>query len=148
MLRRYRLLFLIGIIFFAAVLRLYQLGVTPVSPDWDEVALGYNAYSIIQTGKDEYGAFLPVVLRSYDDYKPALYTYLAIPPIFVFGLTVFATRLPSAIFGILTIFITYLLIREVFKKKVWLLLRVFCWRYLPGTSSSLVLLLRPISVCH
>lgn len=125
MLRRYRLLFLIGIIFFAAVLRLYQLGVTPVSPDWDEVALGYNAYSIIQTGKDEYGAFLPVVLRSYDDYKPALYTYLAIPPIFVFGLTVFATRLPSAIFGILTIFITYLLIREVFKKESLALITSF-----------------------
>src|SRR5258708_252135 len=75
------LLLFIGIIFIATLLRLWQLGNMPPSPDWDEVALGYNSYSILHTGKDEFGKLFPVVLRSFDDYKPALYAYLAIPTV-------------------------------------------------------------------
>ncbi len=105
---------MIGIIILAAVLRLWQLGNIPPSPDWDEVALGYDAYSIIHTGRDEFGKFLPVVLRSFDDYKPALYAYLTIPSILMFGLNVFAVRLPSAVFGILSVLATYFLVKELF----------------------------------
>jgi hypothetical protein len=105
---------LIVIILLAATLRLWGLGSTPVSPDWDEVALGYDAYSIIHTGRDEYGKFMPVVLRSFDDYKPALYAYLAIPTVAIFGLSTFAVRLPSAIFGILAVLATYFLVKELF----------------------------------
>src|SRR5688500_14249166 len=107
---------LILIILTAGVLRLWQLGATPISPNWDEVALGYDAYSIIQTGRDEYGNLFPVVLRSFDDYKPALYAYLAIPPIATFGLNAFAVRLPSAIVGILAVLAVYFLVKELFKR--------------------------------
>lgn len=105
------------IIILAAFLRLWQLGNVPVSPDWDEAALGYNAYSILKTGKDEYGIFLPRTLRSFDDYKPPLYTYLAIPAVAAFGLTTWATRLPSAIMGILAVAGVYFLVGELFRKK-------------------------------
>ncbi|OGH43936.1 MAG: hypothetical protein A3J14_01960 [Candidatus Levybacteria bacterium RIFCSPLOWO2_02_FULL_37_18] len=104
----------VGIIIIAAVLRFWDLGVVPVSPDWDEVALGYNAYSILQTGRDEYGEFLPIVLRSFDDYKPALYAYCIIPFIKLFGLSTFSIRLPSAITGVLMIIGIYYLIGEFF----------------------------------
>jgi 4-amino-4-deoxy-L-arabinose transferase-like glycosyltransferase len=104
------------IIILASVLRLWQLGNVPPSPDWDEVALGYNAYSIIHTGRDEFGKLLPVVLRSFDDYKPALYAYLTIPSVLLFGLNTFAVRLPSAIFGIISVLAVFLLIREIFEK--------------------------------
>lgn len=107
-------LILLFIVIIAVVLRFYQLGSTPVSLDWDEAALAYNAYSISETGRDEYGEFLPVVLRSFNDYKPALYSYLAIPSISVFGLNNFAVRFPSAIFGVLTVLATYFLVRELF----------------------------------
>ncbi len=103
------------ILIIGAVLRFWQLGNVPISPDWDEVALGYNAYSIIQTGRDEYGEFFPIVMRSFDDYKPALYSYLAIPTVAVFGLNVFAVRSVSAFFGLLTILAVYFLLRELFK---------------------------------
>ncbi len=109
---------LLFIIVIAGVLRLWRLGEVPISPDWDEVSLGYNAYSIMHTGRDEFGKFLPFVLRSFDDYKPALYAYLAIPSIFIFGLDTFAVRLPSAIFGILTVIATYFLIKELFTKRL------------------------------
>lgn len=106
---------LIGIVMLTAGLRLWQLGNIPPSPDWDEVALGYDAYSIIHTGRDEYAKFLPVVLRSFDDYKPALYAYLAIPPVLVFGLNTFAVRLPSAVFGIISILAVFYLVEELFR---------------------------------
>lgn len=104
------------IVLLAAVLRFWQLGNVPASADWDEVALGYNAYSIMQTGRDEYGKFLPVILRSFDDYKPALYTYFVMPSIKVFGLNIFAVRLPSAVFGILTVIAVFFLVKELFKR--------------------------------
>lgn len=99
-------------------LRIWQLGSVPSSPNWDEVALGYNAYSILHTGRDEYGKFLPSVLRSYDDYKPAVYAYFVIPAITVFGLTAFAVRLPAVIFATLAILAVYFLIKELFYKKI------------------------------
>lgn len=102
------------IVIFAICLRFYQLGSVPPSPNWDEVALGYNAYSIWETGRDEYGKFIPVVLRSFDDYKPALYAYLVIPSYLVFGLNTFAVRFPSAFFGTLTVLAAYFLILEIF----------------------------------
>lgn len=97
-----------------SILRLYQLGILPNALTWDEAALGYNAYSIIKTGRDEFGKFLPLVFKSFGDYKPGLYVYLAIPSIFIFGLTEFATRLPSALAGILAILGVYLLTKELF----------------------------------
>lgn len=97
----------------AGVLRFWQLGKVPVSPDWDEVALGYNAYSILKTGRDEYGTKLPLSLRSYDDYKPPLYVYLTIPSVAVFGLTVWAVRLPSAIMGLFAVLGVYFLTQEL-----------------------------------
>lgn len=105
------------IILIAVFLRFYQLGTVPASPDWDEAALGYNAYSILTTGKDEFGKVLPVVLKSFGDYKPALYAYLAIPSVAVFGLNTFAVRLPSALFGVLSVILTYFLVYELFDDK-------------------------------
>ncbi len=110
------LILIIAVVILAAMLRIYQLGNVPPSPDWDEVALGYDAYSIMQTGKDEFGKFLPVVLRSFDDYKPALYAYLIIPAISLFDLSVFAVRFPSAIFGIISVIAVFFLTRELFEK--------------------------------
>jgi len=118
-------LILIGIVLIAAVLRFWQLGQVPISPDWDEAALGVDAYSILHTGNDQFGKFLPVVLRSLNDYKPALYAYLAIPSIAVFGLNTFAVRLPSAIFGTLSVLAVFFLVREIFenyKKRDYLAL--------------------------
>lgn len=119
------LIFLILIVTIASILRLSGLGKVPASPDWDEVALGYNAYSIMQTGRDEYGKFLPIILRSFDDYKPALYIYFTIPSIAIFGLNIFAVRLPSVIFGISMVIGTFFLVKELFKKNNLALLSAF-----------------------
>jgi len=110
-------LVLILILVLAAGLRFWQLGQVPPSPDWDEAALGYNAYSILETGRDEYGKQFPLILRSFDDYKPALYVYLVVPFVKLLGLSVLAVRLPAAILGTLAVLMTYLLVKEIFGKK-------------------------------
>lgn len=104
------------IVIIGTFLRFYELGVNPPSLTWDEASLGYNAYSILKTGSDEYGTFLPLSIRSFDDYKPPMYAYLTIPSVAVFGLNEFAVRFPSAVAGVLTVIAIYFLVRELLSK--------------------------------
>ncbi|MGI8420241.1 MAG: glycosyltransferase family 39 protein [Candidatus Levyibacteriota bacterium] len=105
------------ILFTGTFLRFYQLGSIPAAMDWDEVSWGYNAYSILQTGKDEYGATYPLSFRAFGDYKQPVYVYASTIPIAFFGLTPFATRFPSAFFGSLSIIFVFLLTYELFRKQ-------------------------------
>lgn len=92
------------ILLVAGLLRFWQLNMTPPSPYWEEVALGYDAYSIKQTLKDHHGNFLPLVaFESFGDWKPALYFYAIIPFLYIFDLSVFAVRLPSVIAGVMMV---------------------------------------------
>lgn len=111
------LLIFAGIILIAAFMRFWQLDNVPPSLDWDEVSWGYNAFSILETGKDEYGKLLPIVIRSLDDYKPAMQAYFIVPIIAVMGLTDFAVRFPNALFGVLGTVATYFLAKELFKRR-------------------------------
>lgn len=110
-------LVLLLILSIAIGFRFYKLGEVPLSPDWDETALGYNAYSILKTGRDEYGTFLPITIRSFDDYKPPLYVYLTVPSVALFGLSVWSTRLPSAVSGVLAVLGVYFLVRELIRSR-------------------------------
>ncbi len=109
---------LISILVLAAVLRLWKLGTTPPGLTSDEAALGYNAYSILKTGRDEYGKFLPIIFKSFGDYKPGFYIYLDTPFVAALGLNEFSTRLPSALAGILSVFLIYLICSNLFGKRV------------------------------
>lgn len=104
------------IILLSVFLRFYQLDSNPPSLNWDEVSLGYNAYSILKTGADEYGTKLPLSIRSFGDYKPPLYTYLAVLPIKLFGLNEFSVRFPAAVIGALSVIAIYFLVREILQK--------------------------------
>ena len=132
-LRKYTNIFIfVLIIFLASVLRLYKLGEVPGSLDWDEASIGWNAWSILKTGTDEYGKAWPVSIRSFNDYKPPLYVYAAIPSMAIFGKTEFAVRLPSAFAGILTVAITFFLVKELTKNHLFsvlcsLLLAISPW---------------------
>lgn len=116
MFNKKRNVWLLGLIVVIAVLlRFWQLGSNPPSLTWDEVAWGYNAYSLGIDGKDEFGKFLPYkYLESFGDFKPPVYAYLDILPVKVFGLNEFATRFPSALFGTLTVLMAYFLVKRLF----------------------------------
>jgi len=100
-----------------AFLRFYNLGEIPAGLHRDEAFLGYNAYSILKTGRDMSGNFLPLHLKSFL-YSPAGYSYFALPPLALFGLNTFAVRFPSALFGTVTVLLVYLLSHELFKKSL------------------------------
>jgi hypothetical protein len=92
------------ILVLAIFLRFYHLDSVPPSPYWEEAALGYDAYSIAQTGRDHHGQWLPLVaFESFGDWKPGGYIYAAGPFIKVWGLSVWGIRLPAAISGVLIV---------------------------------------------
>lgn len=101
------LIFLLGLI-----LRFYGLDKNPPSLNWDEVSHGYNAFSILKTGTDEWGQLPVANFRAYGDYPLPLNLYLTIPGIIFFGLNEWTVRFPSALFGSLLIIITYFLTRK------------------------------------
>lgn len=112
------LIALILIIFVGLLLRSSFLNISPPGFNADEAALGYNAYSLLKTGKDEWGETFPLVFKSFSDYKPGGYVYLAMPFIAIFGLNEFSTRLPSIILGTLAIWLIYLVSKRIFKDEV------------------------------
>lgn len=111
-----RRLIFAAIILLAAILRLYQLNSLPAL-NADEAAIGYNAYSLLQTGRDEHGNPWPIHFQSFNDYKPGLYFYIVMPFVALFGLTELAVRLPGALLGIATVWMVYLLAMELFENR-------------------------------
>jgi 4-amino-4-deoxy-L-arabinose transferase-like glycosyltransferase len=101
------------IIFLALFLRLYRLADFPTGLNADEAAIGYNAYSLLETGKDEFGHPWPINFQSFNDWKPGLYFYLVLPFVKILGLSEWAVRLPSAILGTLTVLLVYFLVKEL-----------------------------------
>ena len=104
---------------FAGFFRLYNLNSIPSGFFGDEAALAYNGLAIWQTGMDEWGARLPLTMRSFDDYKPAIYSYLTIPFVATLGLTHAAARYPAALAGTLLPALVFWLVYG-FKKNWWL----------------------------
>lgn len=104
-------LFLVFVLFsLAFAIRIYIVDTAPSGILVDEASIGYNAYSILKTGKDEHGISFPLVFKAFGDQKLPLYPYLVVPAIKYFGLSVFAVRLPSVLAGsILPIVIFFLL---------------------------------------
>src|SRR3990170_6013438 len=111
------LLFAILIVVIASFLRFFSISTNPPSLTWDEASWGYNAYSLGIDGRDEFGRFLPLTyLESFGDFKPPVYAYLSVLPVKLLGLNEFSTRFASAFFGILTVLLTYFLVRKIFPR--------------------------------
>ncbi len=102
---------------FALFLRVIDIDKVPSSLNWDEISHGYNAYSILKTGKDEWGKSFPVIFRAYGDYKLPVYIYITTVSVFFFGLTPLAVRLPSVLAGVGVCLFTYFLVKELFKNS-------------------------------
>jgi 4-amino-4-deoxy-L-arabinose transferase-like glycosyltransferase len=105
------------IIFLAVFLRLYKINSFPPSLYWEEVALGYDAYSILQTGKDHHGNSFPIVaFESFGDWKPSLYFYVLVPFIWLLGLNDLAVRLPAVLSGVLIVIAIGIICRYLAEK--------------------------------
>ncbi len=114
--KRFLILFCLTLLL-SCVIRFYELPQNPEGFDQDEASFGYNAYSILKTGRDEYGKFLPLFSTSFGDYKLAGYMYWQIPFIAVFGLSEFSTRLSTAVSAIITLLLIYFIVNQLFKNR-------------------------------
>lgn len=94
-------------------MRFWEITKYPVSLSMDEVAIGYNAYSILQTGHDEHGKFLPLAFESVGDYKPPVDVYLIVISEAIFSYNEFAVRAPVAFLGALAAVIFIFLLRRL-----------------------------------
>lgn len=112
--RKYLTIIILSLAFLLRVIDLdrFPSGFTP-----DEASFGYDAYSILKTGKDQWGVSFPLVLKSFGDYKSPLYAYLDIAFVAIGGLNKVAVRLPNAVVGTFAVFAVYLLVEALFKKK-------------------------------
>lgn len=135
------ILLLFAIFFLAAFVRFYKLSEYPVGFHVDEASLGYNAYSLLLTGKDENNHAFPLYINTFGDYRPTGYNYLAILPVKFFGLTVFATRFPGALFGSISVFaiffLTYVLFEDILTALVASVLLSFApWHIVLSRASA------------
>jgi 4-amino-4-deoxy-L-arabinose transferase-like glycosyltransferase len=98
---------LILIALFGFFIRLYHVDTNPAGFFCDEAATGYNAFTILTSGKDEYGVSFPALFRSFDNYRPGLPIYTTIPFVYALGLNELSVRLPSVIIGTITLILIY-----------------------------------------
>lgn len=102
------------IVLFGVFLRFFQFGSNPASLYWDEAAIALDARSISETGRDINGeSWLQPILISYGDFKAPMLIWLASLSVKVFGMNPFAIRLPVALFSVLSIYVIYLLVKEL-----------------------------------
>jgi hypothetical protein len=116
-----RFLPLIVLVVIGFWLRFWQLDSIPAGLNWDEAAVGYNAYSLLLTGKDEFGRAWPLFIESFGDYKTALYSILITPIIKELGLSVFSVRILNVFVGSSAIIAAYYLGLVWFRQRRWAL---------------------------
>ena len=110
-----RKLWLLVILFLALFLRLYKLNQLELFGD--ELDVGYHAYSLWLTGRDYMGQKLPVYIHSFSEWRAPLLMYVTAPSVGILGLNSWGVRLPAVIFGILDIWLLYLLVEILSKDK-------------------------------
>lgn len=113
MFRKFKsIIFIIILLTLWFVIYVYKLDKIPSGLYVDEAVSGYNSYSILLTGKDEYGKFMPIAFRFFGSYTPPLFTYLTTIPIKILGLSIFSVRIISSLSSLGMSLIIYKFLRE------------------------------------
>lgn len=97
--------------------RVYKITEIPASLYWDEASIGYNAYSVLKTGKDEWGEFLPIHFRAFGEFKLPVYIYSVSAFQIFFGLSELSVRLPNVFYGLGCILAVYILFRKFIDER-------------------------------
>lgn len=111
------IIILVAIVALGIFLRFYKLDQIPNGLQQDETSIGYNAYSILMTGRDEHGQAFPLYFKAFGEYKLPGYIYASIVPIWIFGLSAWSVRFTSALAGSLTVILMYFLTRRLVEPK-------------------------------
>jgi Dolichyl-phosphate-mannose-protein mannosyltransferase len=104
---------LLIIIAIATFLRLYNLEIAPPALNQDEAVNGVDAYMLGINLRDHHGNFLPPMLQSFNDWASPTLTYLTVPFVKIFGLSVWSIRFANALFGIFCVPLAYGIIKRL-----------------------------------
>ncbi|MBI3485318.1 glycosyltransferase family 39 protein [Candidatus Daviesbacteria bacterium] len=86
----------------------------------DELTLVFDAYSLLKTGMDQTGQFLPLTFNMGAG-RPGGYVYASIPFVALFGPSALGVRSLSIISGLLNIVLIYFLGKKFFSKSTGLI---------------------------
>lgn len=101
------------------------LSFSPVHLNQDELGFALNAYSIVQTGNDENGRFMPLYFWHLGVmWATPVIVYLTAIFLEFLPLSEITIRLPSVFMGMVNLFLIYLLSFKIFKKKFLALISV------------------------
>ncbi len=115
----YPILVLLLIVVLGFCVRIWQIDRAPKGALIDELHFGYIAQSLLQTGADEHNQKWPLIFKGFGDQKLPAMAYLDILPVALWGLSIFAIRVPSLLIGVASILASYWLLREFsFGKKL------------------------------
>ncbi len=109
----------------ATVLRVYGLNTIPIELFGDEIDVGLQANSMLNTGNDYFGNKLPLMFQSFSEYRLPVFIYSAVPFVAIFGLNEWGVRLPAVFWGVLGIIGLYLLCKKLFNEKIALISALF-----------------------
>lgn len=110
---------LVLIILVAIFFRFYQINTNPIAMYGDGLTAVYDAYSILKTGHDQKGEFMPLVF-SLGGGRPGGYIYATVPFVALFGPTETASVMVSVLSGIGIIFLLYFLGKRLFSRSIGL----------------------------
>ena len=99
---------LIAILVLSFLVRIYKIN--NLSLFGDEIDVGYQAFSLLKTGHDYKGNFLPLYIQSLSESRAPLLIYFSIPGVWLFGLNSLGVRITPIIFGIASIYLLYKLV--------------------------------------
>lgn len=108
---------LVLIVILGLFLRIWNIGNIPTGFFCDEASIGFNAYSVLTTGKDEYGKSWPLFFQAFGEYKNPVMTYSTIPFVALFGLNETSVRLASMFYAVLSLISVYFLCQKLFGKS-------------------------------
>jgi len=112
-------LWLLLLLITIAVITIYFIRLKSNPPGYyiDESSISYNAYTISQTGVDEFGTSWPLYFRSFGDYKNPTYLYLLAGIYRITGPGIMAARALSAVCGVLAALALGLLTTHISKRR-------------------------------
>ncbi len=122
---------LVFILILGSFARLYGIGNMPNALNVDEASSGFDAFSLMKYGIDRNGNQFPVVLYAWGSGQSVLYSLITIPFIILGGLTEFTMRAPMAIIGIVSLYVMYYLLKNIFNDKKIALLGTFIFAICP-----------------
>ena len=109
---RRELIFALSLLFLGAALRLLGLGFFPPGLNQDEASTGCDAWGLLVSGMDRNGDGWPVLFTSWGSGQNALYAYVLLPLMALFGRSTAVLRLPAALLGTESLFLFWRLGRR------------------------------------